>query len=154
MSSGNDNANTVDLMDAPVQCVKIIYGYMGFATFMIFFFMTGGIFLDVLQTVNIHIDAISVVFLLYNFSIVGSTILFFTPAPLLLKQVRCSPISAVIRPAATACSSQPAPANHRASGTRPCLVNCCLCRSPFRASNQLWAGNAATFDCALPCRAI
>eukprot|EP00892_Ulva_mutabilis_P003685 jgi/Ulvmu1/1689/UM115_0018.1 len=67
-------------------CVKIIYGYMGFATFMIFFFMTGGILLDVLQTVNIHIDAISVSFLLYNFSVVGSTVLFFTPAPLLLKQ--------------------------------------------------------------------
>lgn len=70
-----------------LQCVKLIYGYMGFATFMIFFFMTGSILVDVLQTVNIHIDAISLILLLYNFSIVGSTILFFTPAPLLLKQV-------------------------------------------------------------------
>lgn len=80
MGSKSSHANAL-------QCVKLIYGYMGFATFMIFFFMTGSIFLDVLQTVNIHIDAVSLILLLYNFSIVGSTILFFTPAPLLLKQV-------------------------------------------------------------------
>ena len=72
-----------------MQCVKLIYGYMGFATFMIFFIMTGGIVLDLLQTLKIRMDMISLVFILYNFAIVGSTILFFTPAPLLLKQVWC-----------------------------------------------------------------
>lgn len=72
-----------------VQCVKLIYGYMGFATFMIFFIMTGGIALDLLQTAKLRMDMLSLVFILYNFAIVGSTILFFTPAPLLLKQV-CS----------------------------------------------------------------
>jgi hypothetical protein len=70
-----------------VQCVKLIYGYMGVATFMIFFIMTGGIALDLLQTLKIRMDALSLTFILYNFATVGSTILFFTPAPLLLKQV-------------------------------------------------------------------
>jgi hypothetical protein len=70
-----------------MQCVKIIYGYMGFSTFLIFFFMTGGILMDVAQRLKIHVDAISFTFFLYNFACVGSVILFFTAAPLSLKQV-------------------------------------------------------------------
>lgn len=83
------NQGTRSQSSLAVQCVKLIYGYMGIATFMIFFIMTGGIAVDLLQTLNVHIDLLSLVFILYNFAMVGSTILFFTPAPLLLKQVRC-----------------------------------------------------------------
>ena len=72
-----------------MQCVRIIYGYMGFATFLIFFAMTGGILVDLAQTLGWHFDAITVVFALANFACVGSTILFFQPAPLALKQARC-----------------------------------------------------------------
>ena len=60
---------------------------MGFATFLIFFFMTGGIFIDVFQTLDLHFDAISITFVLYNFAIVGPMVLFFQPAPLFMKQV-------------------------------------------------------------------
>lgn len=74
--------------------MKLIYGYMGFATFMIFFIMTGGIALDLLQTAKIRMDILSLVFILYNFAVVGSTILFFSPAPLLLKQVRSPSLAA------------------------------------------------------------
>ena len=76
--------------------MKLIYGYMGFATFMIFFIMTGGIALDLLQTLKLRMDILSLMFILYNFAVVGSTILFFTPAPLLLKQV-CSIFSSKSR---------------------------------------------------------
>lgn len=61
---------------------------MGFSTFLIFFFMTGGILIDVAQTINLHVDAITMSLFLYNFGCVGSVILFFTPAPMLLKQAR------------------------------------------------------------------
>ena len=67
--------------------MRLIYGYMGFATFLIFFFMTGGILLDFAQTIGVHLDAVSVVLWLLNFACVGPTILFFQPGPLLLKQV-------------------------------------------------------------------
>jgi uncharacterized membrane protein YgcG len=90
---------------AILQCVKLIYGYMGFATFMIFFFMTGGIVVDLLQTLNIHVDAFSLAFILYNFSIVGSTCLFFTPAPLLLKQARFGDVCTVCGQSSAPCSS-------------------------------------------------
>jgi presenilin 1 len=83
----NSESNNVVDWISPLQCVKFIYAYMGFATFMIFFFLTGGILLDFLQTIDAKLDAISCSFILYNFSIVGSTVLFFQPAPLLQKQV-------------------------------------------------------------------
>jgi hypothetical protein len=83
--------STRQTSDAPhgMQCVKIIYGYMGFSTFLIFFFMTGGILIDLAQKLKLHVDAISFTLFLYNFACVGSVILFFTAAPLSLKQVCC-----------------------------------------------------------------
>lgn len=74
-----------------MQCVRIIYGYMGFSTFLIFFFMTGGILIDLFQTLDLHFDAITVSFALTNFALVGPMILFFQPGPLFMKQVRPCP---------------------------------------------------------------
>eukprot|EP00877_Chromochloris_zofingiensis_P008023 jgi/Chrzof1/3474/Cz12g26260.t1 len=68
------------------KCYKLIYGYMGFAVFNIFFFLTGGIMINLLQVTRIHMDAFSLCFILLNFSVVGVCSLFFMPAPLLLKQ--------------------------------------------------------------------
>lgn len=67
-------------------CVKFIYAYMGFALFTIFFFITGGVVIDLLAKASIRLDAFSLVFMLYNFSAVGSVCIFFMPAPLVLKQ--------------------------------------------------------------------
>jgi hypothetical protein len=78
-------ANTEHVL---LQCLKVIYAYMAIATFLIFFFMTGGILIRILQALHIHLDAITVVFVLSNLALVGPMILFFQPSPLLMKQVR------------------------------------------------------------------
>ncbi|GMH42762.1 hypothetical protein BSKO_10681 [Bryopsis sp. KO-2023] len=67
-------------------CVKFIYAYMGFAVLNIFFFLTGAVLIGLLKTGNIHLDALSLCFILFNFSVVGMLGLFFWPSPLLLKQ--------------------------------------------------------------------
>ena len=105
--------NTHTPQNPHLQCVKIIYGYMGFSTFLIFFFMTGGILIDVAQTIDLHVDAITMALFLYNFGCVGSVILFFTPAPMLLKQVR----PRVSRqPCARSDTARPSPQHSRPSG--------------------------------------
>lgn len=70
-----------------MQCVKFIYAYLAFSCFLIFFFLTGGILIDLIHKAGIHLDAISCVLLLYNFAAVGSVGLFLMPAPLAMKQV-------------------------------------------------------------------
>ncbi|CAD7694965.1 unnamed protein product [Ostreobium quekettii] len=67
-------------------CVNCIYCYMGFAVINIFFFMMGAMVIELFQRANIHMDAVSLAFILYNFSIVGMLGLFFWPAPLFMKQ--------------------------------------------------------------------
>lgn len=67
-------------------CVKCIYAYMGFAVFTIFFGLVGAIVIQLFQKANLHIDAISLCFILFNFSVVGMLGLFFWPSPILLKQ--------------------------------------------------------------------
>eukprot|EP01025_Chloroclados_australasicus_P038691 TRINITY_DN39938_c0_g1_i2.p1 TRINITY_DN39938_c0_g1~~TRINITY_DN39938_c0_g1_i2.p1 ORF type:complete len:524 (+),score=93.78 TRINITY_DN39938_c0_g1_i2:873-2444(+) len=67
-------------------CVKVIYVYMGFAIFSIFFFFLGAITVEVLQVIGWHIDAVSLVFILYNTAVVGMLGLFFWPAPLFVRQ--------------------------------------------------------------------
>ncbi|GLC33671.1 hypothetical protein PLESTM_000098700 [Pleodorina starrii] len=69
------------------KCYKFIYAYMGFAVFNIFFFLTGALFIQVMQVINLHIDAFSLAYGLFNFSIVGTLGLLFVPIPLLLKQI-------------------------------------------------------------------
>lgn len=52
-----------------VQCYKVIYGYMGFAMFNVFFFLTGALVLQLLRLSGIHMDLLSFCFLLFNFSV-------------------------------------------------------------------------------------
>ena len=52
-----------------LQCVKCIYAYMGFAVFTIFFGLVGAIVIQLFQKANLHIDAISLCFILFNFSV-------------------------------------------------------------------------------------
>ncbi|KAI8475571.1 MAG: Presenilin-domain-containing protein [Monoraphidium minutum] len=68
------------------RCYKAIYAYMGFAVFDMFFVLTGGVLLRALQVLGIHVDAFSLCFMLFNFSIVGVVGLFFGPIPLFMKQ--------------------------------------------------------------------
>ncbi|DBB12702.1 TPA: hypothetical protein ACH3X3_005479 [Trebouxia sp. C0006] len=65
---------------------KAIYAYMAFAGFSIFFVLVGIIMLQLLVKFQIPLDAFSFSFMLYNFSMVGVTALFFWPAPILMKQ--------------------------------------------------------------------
>ncbi len=68
------------------RCTKAIYVYLGFSGFSIFFLLTGIIVVQLLQKAGAHMDWISLCYILLNFALVGSVVLFFTPAPLLLKQ--------------------------------------------------------------------
>ncbi|GIL83413.1 hypothetical protein Vretifemale_12242 [Volvox reticuliferus] len=69
------------------KCYKFIYAYMGFAVFNIFFFLTGALFIQVMQVINLHIDAFSLAYGLLNFSVIGTLGLLFMPIPLLMKQL-------------------------------------------------------------------
>lgn len=53
----------------PPQCYKIIFAYMGFAVLNIFFLLTGLILILLFQTGGLHIDAFSLCYILYNFSV-------------------------------------------------------------------------------------
>lgn len=68
-------------------CYKVIWGYMGFAVFNIFFAITGSVFIQVLQVMDLHIDAFSLAYGLFNFSVVGTLGILFMPIPLLAKQL-------------------------------------------------------------------
>jgi presenilin 1 len=52
-----------------LQCYKIIYGYMGFAMFNVFFFLTGALIIQLLRISGVHMDLVSFCFLLFNFSV-------------------------------------------------------------------------------------
>ncbi|KAG1672059.1 hypothetical protein FOA52_008935 [Chlamydomonas sp. UWO 241] len=67
-------------------CYKLIFGYLGFAVINIFFLITGLIIILLCQKASIHIDAFSLCYLLFNFSVVGCLTTLFIPAPLLMKQ--------------------------------------------------------------------
>ncbi|KAK9915058.1 hypothetical protein WJX75_004245 [Coccomyxa subellipsoidea] len=67
-------------------CVRFIYGYMGFAGFSIFFFLTGVIALQLIKKASLRLDAFSFIYILFNFAVVGVGSVFFWPAPVLLKQ--------------------------------------------------------------------
>ncbi|KAG2446836.1 hypothetical protein HYH02_008396 [Chlamydomonas schloesseri] len=69
------------------KCYKFIFAYMGFAVFNIFFFITGALFIQVMQVIDLHIDAFSLAYGLFNFSVIGTLGLLFMPIPLLSKQV-------------------------------------------------------------------
>ncbi|MEW5297730.1 MAG: hypothetical protein WDW36_000915 [Sanguina aurantia] len=68
------------------RCYKFIYCYLGLGVFNVFFALTGALAIQLLQLADIHMDALSFCFLLFNFSVVGTTGLLFVPLPLLLKQ--------------------------------------------------------------------
>eukprot|EP00197_Chlamydomonas_leiostraca_P006643 CAMPEP_0202871830 /NCGR_PEP_ID=MMETSP1391-20130828/19793_1 /ASSEMBLY_ACC=CAM_ASM_000867 /TAXON_ID=1034604 /ORGANISM="Chlamydomonas leiostraca, Strain SAG 11-49" /LENGTH=664 /DNA_ID=CAMNT_0049552733 /DNA_START=53 /DNA_END=2047 /DNA_ORIENTATION=+ len=67
-------------------CYKVIYAYMAFAVFDIFFLITGVVMAEVITVLDIHIDAFSFMYMLFNFSIVGTIGVLFMPIPLLAKQ--------------------------------------------------------------------
>lgn len=52
-----------------MQYVNIIWGYMGFAGFLIFFVLTGVILTQLIQLTRFPIDYISFLYMLYNFSV-------------------------------------------------------------------------------------
>lgn len=54
-----------------MQCYKVIYGYMGFAMFNVFFFLTGALIIQLLRLSGVHMDLVSFCFLLFNFSVGG-----------------------------------------------------------------------------------
>ncbi|KAK9815154.1 hypothetical protein WJX73_008993 [Symbiochloris irregularis] len=66
--------------------VNIIWGYMGFAGFLIFFVLCGVLLMQLIELYHVRLDIFSFCYMLYNFSMVGVLTLFFMPAPLLLKQ--------------------------------------------------------------------
>ena len=68
------------------RCYKVIYAYMGFAGFNIFFFLSGTLALKVLQAFHLPVDAVTFVYVLYNFAIVGMLSLFFMPVAITMKQ--------------------------------------------------------------------
>jgi len=51
------------------RCYRLIFGYMGFAIMQILFLFTGLILLMLLEKARLHVDVISLVFLLWNFSV-------------------------------------------------------------------------------------
>lgn len=52
-----------------LQCERIIYGYMAFAAFNIFFIIAGLVGLQLIQLQAVPIDAVSFLFVLWNFSV-------------------------------------------------------------------------------------
>lgn len=52
-----------------LQCYKVIYGYMGFAMMNIFFFFTGALVIELLRIIGLHVDLVSLTFILFNFSV-------------------------------------------------------------------------------------
>lgn len=67
-----------------MQCVRFIYGYMAFAGFSIFFFPSGVIALQLIEKLQLRLDAFSFVFFLYNFA-VGLTLPQLTSHAYLVK---------------------------------------------------------------------
>eukprot|EP00210_Caulerpa_lentillifera_P006403 g6117.t1 len=68
------------------RCVKFIYVYMGFALLDLFFFLTGAVVIKLMRETDLHVDAISLCFILFNFSVVGTMGLFFWKVPIVVKQ--------------------------------------------------------------------
>ena len=52
-----------------MQYVNIIWGYMGFAGFLIFFVLTGVILIDLVKLTRLRLDWFSFCYMLYNFSV-------------------------------------------------------------------------------------
>ncbi|KAG1671993.1 hypothetical protein FOA52_013366 [Chlamydomonas sp. UWO 241] len=68
------------------KCYRFISAYMGFAVMQTLFLVTGVLVLMLLQKADIHMDIISLVYILWNFSVVGTMGALFVPVPLSLKQ--------------------------------------------------------------------
>jgi len=78
------------------RCNKCIYGYLGFSGFSILFFMGGYILQTLLNNWQLPFDAISFVFLLYNFAAVGMFSMFFIRVPMALKQAYLVIVAVII----------------------------------------------------------
>ena len=69
---------------------------MAFSGFTTFFGIVGAILLELFQKARFHMDVLSFVFLLVNFSVVGALTMFSLPAPLMLKQFYLVVISCAV----------------------------------------------------------
>lgn len=65
---------------------RIIFIYLAFSGFTTFFVILGAILLELVQKAQFHIDVISFLFALTNFSVVGAVTMFSMPAPVFVKQ--------------------------------------------------------------------
>ena len=52
-----------------LQCYRVIFAYMGFAVANIFFLITGLLLILLCQRGGVHVDAFSLVYMLFNFSV-------------------------------------------------------------------------------------
>ena len=78
------------------NCTKVIWAYMGFSGLLIFGMLGSIVGMEVLQALNIPIDLLTFFFCVWNFSIVGVLVVFFWPAPLLVKQTYLVNLGAVV----------------------------------------------------------
>ena len=78
------------------NCTKVIWAYMGFSGLLIFGMLGAIVGMEVLQALNIPIDLLTFFFCVWNFSIVGVLVVFFWPAPLLVKQSYLVNLGAVV----------------------------------------------------------
>ena len=67
-------------------CARCIWAYMGFAGLQIFAVLGGIVSLQLIDRLQLSIDAVSFSVVLWNFSCVGVLAVFFWPLPLFLKQ--------------------------------------------------------------------
>lgn len=78
------------------NCTKVIWAYMGFSGLLIFGMLGSIVGMEVLQALDIPIDLLTFFFCVWNFSIVGVLVVFFWPAPLLVKQTYLVNLGAVV----------------------------------------------------------
>ncbi|XAR65537.1 hypothetical protein NMG60_11009689 [Bertholletia excelsa] len=69
-----------------LRCTKFLKYYMGFSSFLVLGFMGGEIALYLIEDLNIAIDCITFVFLLFNSTVVGVLAVFMAKMPILLTQ--------------------------------------------------------------------
>ena len=57
------------IMWLPVQYTRVIYAFMGLAGFSTLFLLTGILALQLIQLAGVPVDALSLVYILYNFAV-------------------------------------------------------------------------------------
>ena len=78
------------------NCTKCLYGYMAFSSFTLLFFVGGYFIQTILEMSRLPFDAISFVFLLFNFAVVGTVAMWTEWTPFVLKQAYLVIVAVVI----------------------------------------------------------